>query len=269
VITLYHGATSVCSQKVRIALAEKGLEWESRMLNLAKSEQLAPDYVKLNPNGVVPTLVNDDFVIRESSVIIDYVNQLSDQNELMPGDPEGAAKVRLWLLRTLEIHSSINTMSFASVFRDRDLRIKSPGQLAAQLAKMPDRQAAAKRKDLLENGVKSPYVANAIAILTRTLSDMNDDLEGSEWITGEQFGLGDIGVVTYIHRLEMLALEDLWRKRYSNVAGWLERMQRRPSFKSEVYDYLTSDEEATYHAAGMKVRPEIIAIADELHSRTG
>ncbi|MEJ2122033.1 MAG: glutathione S-transferase N-terminal domain-containing protein [Alphaproteobacteria bacterium] len=58
-LELYHHNLSVCAQKVRLALAEKGLDWEDRHVDLMKSEHLTPEYLALNSKGVVPTLVHD------------------------------------------------------------------------------------------------------------------------------------------------------------------------------------------------------------------
>ena len=70
-LTLYHGVTSTCSKRVRITLAEKGVDWDSVHLKLAERENLDPDYLKLNPNGVVPTLVHDGRVLTESNFSIE------------------------------------------------------------------------------------------------------------------------------------------------------------------------------------------------------
>ncbi len=56
-LVLYHGMASTCSKKVRLALYEKNIAFESHLLDLQKFEQHTPDYLALNPNGVVPTLV--------------------------------------------------------------------------------------------------------------------------------------------------------------------------------------------------------------------
>ena len=61
-VTLYHGRTSVCSIKARLALAEKGVDWDGKLLTL-RGDQFDPAYMKLNPNAVVPTLVHDGKVI--------------------------------------------------------------------------------------------------------------------------------------------------------------------------------------------------------------
>ena len=83
---LFHAATSVCSQKARIAFAEKGIEWESNLIDLSKGEQFALEYLELNSEAVVPTLVHDGFILRESSVIIDYIDQMEPSNPSVPSN---------------------------------------------------------------------------------------------------------------------------------------------------------------------------------------
>ena len=56
---LYQGGTSVCSVKVRLVLVEKGLGFDGETLDLQRGDQHRPDYAKLNPNEVVPTLIHD------------------------------------------------------------------------------------------------------------------------------------------------------------------------------------------------------------------
>jgi glutathione S-transferase len=72
-LTLYHGRTSVCSLKARLALAEKGVDFDSELLTL-RGDQFDPAYMRLNPNAVVPTLVHDGQVIIESTVIMHYID---------------------------------------------------------------------------------------------------------------------------------------------------------------------------------------------------
>jgi len=65
--------TSVCAAKVRVTLTEKQQQWEGHLIDLNRGEQFHPDYVKLNPNAVVPTLVHNDVVVIESTVINEYL----------------------------------------------------------------------------------------------------------------------------------------------------------------------------------------------------
>ncbi len=73
---LYDAANSPCARKVRMMLIENDIEFESRWLALAVMEQKQPWYLKLNPNGLVPTLLHNDNVIFEANVIIEYLDQI-------------------------------------------------------------------------------------------------------------------------------------------------------------------------------------------------
>ena len=96
-LALYHGRTSVCSLKVRLALAEKALKFDSCLLTL-RGDQFEPHYLKLNPNAVVPTLIHHDSIIIESTVIMHYVDDAFPGSPLMPQDPLARAKVRATIL---------------------------------------------------------------------------------------------------------------------------------------------------------------------------
>jgi glutathione S-transferase len=97
-LTLYNAAHSTCSQKVRICLAEKNLPFKDVKLDIGKAkEHLRPDYLKINPNGVVPTLVDDGDVIVDSSVICEYLEEKYPEVPLAPADVVGRARMRAWM----------------------------------------------------------------------------------------------------------------------------------------------------------------------------
>ena len=83
-LELCHNNISVCAQKVRIVLAEKGLPWTNRHLSLAKGDQLTAEFKKMNPRGVVPVLVHDGNIIVESSVICTYLDEVFPNPPLTP-----------------------------------------------------------------------------------------------------------------------------------------------------------------------------------------
>ena len=88
-LKLYQGRVAVCAIKVRLTMAEKGIDFEPVNLNLRAGDQHKPEYLKLNPNGVVPTLIHDDFVLIESSVIMQYLDEVFPGPLLQPVDAEG------------------------------------------------------------------------------------------------------------------------------------------------------------------------------------
>jgi glutathione S-transferase len=87
-LTLYDFGNSVCCQKVRITMRAKALNWESIKVDLFKTEQYDPNYLKLNPKGVVPTLVHDGKPVIESTLICEYIDDTFLQlPQLIPTDP--------------------------------------------------------------------------------------------------------------------------------------------------------------------------------------
>lgn len=261
---LYHNNNSVCSQKVRVTLAEKGLSWESEHIDLSKSEQSSPEYRKLNPEGVVPTLVDGDTIVRESSVISEYLDQLSDHNPLAPTDSKDVAAMHLWLTRAIEIHAAINSITFATLMRQNQLRDSTPEKVKAHIAKFPNPQIRSKRIDLYTNGVSSPYVAGALFTLKRMFEDMSADLQNADWLTAGKYGLSDISVIAYIDRLDRLGLSGLWTERYPAIDPWLRANQARPSYRTAIADLIPAAAAARSREVGEEAWPAIKALWSEI-----
>jgi glutathione S-transferase len=97
VLELYNSPSSTCSQKVRLCLAEKHLQWVDRRVNTLADEHLTPEYLKLNPNGVVPTLVHDGQPILDSSVICEYLEEVFPEPALAPSGASAKARMRAWM----------------------------------------------------------------------------------------------------------------------------------------------------------------------------
>ena len=233
-LTLYHGVTSTCSKRVRITLAEKDAEWESVHLNLAKRENLDPDYLKLNPNGVVPTLVHDGKILFESNVIIEYLDDVFPDPPLRPKQAFERARMRIWMDRIEHVlHRNINTVSWIKQGRFK----RFDGMTEAELQAVLDSQATEEKRALLrkrlEEGVSEADMAFAEARVAEVLDDMEGQLRDQAWLCGTTLSLADISVAPFIERFEandMPGLTD-WNKR-PRLGDWWRRMQDRDSFKT-------------------------------------
>src|ERR1700691_2050728 len=129
-LELYHNINSVCAQKVRIALAEKGQDVKEHLLTL-QGDQNDPAYMKLNPNGVVPTLVHDGNVVTESSLILYYIDDAFPDPPLMPKAPMARHRVRLYNKLIDEyMHNACTIITFATAFRPRCLKMQREQWLA-------------------------------------------------------------------------------------------------------------------------------------------
>ena len=154
-LELYHGFTSVCAQKARLTLAEKGLEWESHVMAL-NGDHLEPAYLKLNPNGVVPTLVHNGNVIVESTVIMHYLDDTCPTPPLMPRHPLDRARAHLFTkLMDEYIHPACIVFTFATANRG-PLASLSKEQRDAQLARAPLKRQSEYKRAVVDEGINSP-----------------------------------------------------------------------------------------------------------------
>ena len=136
--TLYHHGSSVCAAKVRFAMAEKEMPWEGVYIDILKGEQFEPDYIKLNPKAVVPTLIHDERVILDSTVIIEYLDQLDPDSSLHPTDPVDRANARLWTKAVDEdLHPACGAMTFVCSHRHTVLKNLGEEGLKEFLASTP------------------------------------------------------------------------------------------------------------------------------------
>jgi len=235
-IELYHNDMSVCAAKVRSVLAEKRLEWKGVHLDLRAGETQKPEYLKLNPNAVVPTLVHDGRVIIESTVICEYLDDAFPQNGLK-GDPVERARMRLWTKQLDEgLHIAVGNLSLCIAFRHQHLK-KTPQELKAYLDGIPSAETRERRRKAIELGMDSPTFLPSLHKWNDALQSMESSLGENGWLAGSTYSLADIGYVPYMIRLEHLGLEALWRER-PRVARWRQRLFERPSYKEAVEKWL-------------------------------
>ncbi|ATG20880.1 maleylacetoacetate isomerase [Ralstonia pickettii] len=104
-IKLYNYFRSSASFRVRIALEIKGLPYDYAPVHLLKGEQLAPDFVKLNPDALVPVLCDGNDVLNQSLAIVEYLEETHPEPTLLPGSPSTRAHIRaIALAIACEIH---------------------------------------------------------------------------------------------------------------------------------------------------------------------
>lgn len=222
-ITLYHSVESTCSQKVRLVLTEKALEWHEIRRNLRAGDQFDAEYLKLNPKAVVPTLVHDQIVVRESSVINEYLDDAFPEPALRPAEPQYRARMRL-LVKTFddEVHPSIGVLSYAIFLRHQMNELKSPEQLAEHFSKIADPMRRERQMRTHEVGLQSPAASVAVATLARVVAQMDDGLTPGPWLAGKTYSLADAAAVPYMVRATALHLDLLWAD-LPRVSAWLDR----------------------------------------------
>ena len=236
-LELYHNAISTCSQKVRLVLAHKGAEFESHEIDLLGGGQHDPEYVKLNPNHVVPTLVDDGTVLIESTLINEFLNDGIRAPAMLPSDAAARHGARL-LVKTIDekVHPATGVVTFA--IGPRTLLLRQPKEVReANTNAIPDPARRAARRSVLEHGVKAPEFAGALTTMIGFLDRVDAALATGGWLSGDGFGLADAAVLPYVLRLDNLFMTAVIEAR-PNLLDWYGRVQELPAYSTAVGDWL-------------------------------
>lgn len=227
---LFHFATSNCSQRVRLMLQEKGVRWESHHVNLAENENATPEFIALNPNGVVPVLVHDGVTHIESNDIIQYIDDRFAGPQLSPRNEDDSAFLEHTLRRSSAFQPVLKLLTHEFLFKP--VRKMNEAQLAkyAEGTKSP-RLIEFMTEFSSKEGFGHAKISAAVAEVENLLAYLEHRLSDRAWLSGSEFGLADISWVVNLHRFEHMKYP---LGRYKNVACWLAKMRQRPSFDAAI-----------------------------------
>lgn len=209
---LYHYGLSPNSQKVRLVLAEKRLPWTSHPIDIRRGEQRTDAYRRVNPNGLVPTLVDDGVIHIESSDIMEHLDARTPGPTLRPAGGAERLQMRQWVARQESLLRPLEILS-------REFLLPA---IDGAPAPRPARST----------------VAGAVRAIEQALAEVNRLLEGRTWMVGDAMSLADIAWVVVVHRVELLGFPT-WQ--YPALRRWYRRMRRRPSFVEAIACYEAAD----------------------------
>jgi glutathione S-transferase len=244
--TLYNAPPSTCSQRVRFVLNAKGLPFEEKKLDLLAGDQLKPDYLKLNPNGVVPTLDHDGNIVIDSSVIIEYLDEIAPEPQNFTprahSTSEDArkracvarAKMRA-LMRFIDEMpaAAVRVPTFNLAFLPR-FAAMSEAEFLAFAESKPLRKEfmlAMGRKGFPEKEMNA-----ALDRMKRTYERMDMAIaeSGGPWLLGKEITLADVAVMPALVRMDDLGLGHMWQD-MPRIKRWYDEIRAHPAFKPTYY----------------------------------
>jgi glutathione S-transferase len=259
-LELYHHGSSACAAKVRFALEEKRLSWTGHLVDILRGEQFRPEFRSLNPKAVVPVLVHDGWVLPESTVICEYLEEAFPENPIYPRSAHACAAVRLWTKAVdEELHPACSAITYIASHRHTILR-NGTGSFEEFLDQGSAEGAAARRLkwEWIQKGIEAPGAAERIRLYDRFMQKMDRTLESSDWLVGDCFSMADIAMAPYVNRLAALSMEGLWQDgRLPRLEGWFERMKVRPAFESALVRWVPGELAAEMRSNGRRSWPEI------------
>jgi glutathione S-transferase len=234
-LVLYNAPQSTCSQRVRFTLHEKGLAFSELKLDLFSGDQLRPEYLKINPNGVVPSLVHDGKAIIDSAVIIEYLSEVFPQpTALVPQDAVARAAMRSLIRYIDEVPTpAVRVPSYNIAFLPH-YRDMPEADFVALAESKP------LRKEFLlsmgRTGFSAEEMNKALERLRRAFLRMSETLRdsGGPWLMGTDLTLADIAMMPVLVRMDDLGLGALW-ERLPEIDHWLAALRERPAFAKTYY----------------------------------
>lgn len=234
-ITLYNAPQSTCSQRVRFVLNAKKLPFEEVKLDLLAGDQLKPDYLKLNPNGVVPTLDHDGAIVIDSSVIIEYLDEIAPEPEsFTPRDPAKRAEMRSLMRFIDEMPAgAVRVPTFNLAFLPK-FQAMSEDEFRAFAESKPLRKEFMLRMG--QTGFPQKDMDEALDRMRRTYERMELAIEksGGPWLLGRSITLADVALMPAVVRMDDLGLSDMWDGKPA-VSRWYEMIRAHPAFKPTYY----------------------------------
>jgi glutathione S-transferase len=232
-LTLYHGWRSSASRRVRLCLAEKGLVFESKVIDLTKMEHHSPAFLKLNPNGVIPLLILEDGrSLYESGTICEFIDETWPEPPLRPDDAYSRALMRNWIRHVDGLIGNLIVFNWAHGMAQIAQKW-SDAELAEKLARVPSKE----RREAWLRTARKPYTEEERGeardkLKTALLDRMEEALASSGWLAGNRYSLADIGAVPFVKRVEEeIAPDEMTKARHPRVVAWWETIQARPAFK--------------------------------------
>jgi glutathione S-transferase len=246
---------------VRFTLAEKGLGWTGHHMNLRAGDQQTPEYLAMNPNGVVPTLVHDGRVIVESTVIMQYLEDAFPEPALAPSEAGARARMRVWMKKLDEgLHAMTGVVSSSIAFRYQHFAIKTEDEVRASIERIPDAAKRARQRENILKGLDSAFLPAAVQAFAKLIRDIDAQVSETEWLAGGAFSLADIAYAPYMVRLDHLRMGFLWESRPA-VAAWFDRIRARPGFEAGLKAWFNPDYIALMAGKGEEAKPRIAALA--------
>lgn len=230
-VILYDHPISPCARRVRISLIEKNIPYKRVIIDLATMEQKKEEYLKINPNGLVPTLQLGTNIIFESNVITEFLDDLFESEALYPNDPWLLAQVKMWQSFELSLARDFRPMMYHRVLGPLKRLKFTRSQVIEEIKKSTTDPAYIDWSTRVYDGLvlsKSEENETQKKLYDR-LSYIENKLKGVDYLVGNRFSQADISVFPRIRMYPMIHIP-INKTTYPNVTAWIKRLESRPSF---------------------------------------
>ncbi len=231
-LTLYHWEPNANSGKPMLALAEKGVEYQSHYLDLLNFDQHKPEYLKVNPDGTIPALVHDGKILTESTPMMEYIDETFDGPPLRPTDPKERWRMRWWMRFFDSYFAPSLSMIGWSVFVGPAVRNRDRAELEAAIERIPlESRRIAWRKAMFNEFSEAELTESRRRGAFGTAA-LEQHLTAHPWIAGNTFSLADINGFNLGYALPLSQPDRCNDEKTPHIMEWLRKIYERPATKA-------------------------------------
>ena len=228
-IELYHWEPNANSGKPMLALAEKGVDYESHYLDLLKFDQHQPESLRINPDGTIPAMVHGDLVLTESTPMMEYVDDAFEGPPLKPVSPVERWRMRWWM-RFLDAYfgPSLSMIGW-SIFVGPSVRQRDPDELRAAIDRIPLESRRIAWRKAMFNEFSEAELAESRRRVEFATGILEQHLARHTWIAGDTWSLGDINGFNLGYALPLSVPQACNDEKTPHIMEWLRRIYERPA----------------------------------------
>lgn len=230
---LWHGDLSSCSQRVRITLAEKKLDWHSHIISIPKNEHATPEYQDIHPQGLVPAFVDNGTLLIESCDIIDYIDKKYPKPPFRSKNMQEHNEINEWLNSADKAQSDLKLLSHEFLFRPR--KKMTPKEMNIFTNRHNNQALVEFIREWQKTEIfPKKKLDQAVNRTHANFMDLNKVLHNKKWIASDSISLADIAWIPNIHRMSLMG----WPlNKYPNLTRWFSQVKLRSSYQSALVDW--------------------------------
>ena len=229
---VYHANNSNCSMRVRLLLDEKGLDWISHPIDLGARENLEDWYLRINPKGLVPAIVDNGVPVTESCDILYYLEAEYPEPSFLAAAGADRTAMDDWVKLANQIQGkAMKTYIYATT----GLTTKSEQEMEHYAQIQPDQELVDFHRKSLA-GFSASDIQSAMATLTEVFQRMENRLAAHEVLVGDAYTLADIA---WLPQFVLFSRVGFDFAPYPSIRRWAGRLQQRPAFASAISNLLT------------------------------
>jgi glutathione S-transferase/GST-like protein len=231
-VEVYTWEPNANSGKPLLCLHEKGVPFVHHYIDMGAHQHFSPEFLAINPDGTIPAVVHDGFVMTESTPAMEYIDDAFDGPALRPADPYWRWRMRLVMRRVDNVLAPSLAMIASNRLAAPRFVGRDPGELEADLEKIPLPERRAAWRKLMFNATPPADLEESARRISEGIRWFEKLLDEADWLAGPEFSLADIGAMATFYGLSATYPDEVNDEATPGLTHWLRRCHARPGIQA-------------------------------------